>query len=137
MSIRQEKENGMPVARIARRYGISRQSVYNVVNGVFGSGRERVARPSVLDAFKPYVRSRLARFDLPATVLLREIQRQGYGGGISILKAFVAGVTTDLVRLVIERSRRCRACRRNSIGTSAASSSSMACRGGCTCSCSC
>lgn len=103
MSIRQEKENGVPVARIARRYGISRQSVYNVVNGVSGGERERAPRASVLDPFKPYVRSRLARFDLPATVLLREIQRQGYGGGISILKEFVAGVKTDLVRLVIER----------------------------------
>ncbi len=102
MSIRQEKENGMPVARIAARYGISRQSVYNVMNGGSG-GRERTPRASVLDPFKPYVRSRLARFDLPATVLLREIQRQGYGGGISVLKEFVAGVKTDLVRLVIER----------------------------------
>lgn len=102
MSIRQEKENGVPVARIARRYGISRQSVYNVMNGGSG-GRERAPRPSVLDPFKPYVRARLARFDLPATVLLRQIQAQGYGGGISVLKAFVAGVKTDLVRLVIER----------------------------------
>ena len=103
MSIRQEKENGMPVTRIARRYGISRQSVYNVVNGVSGAARERVPRASLLDAFKPYLRARLARFDLPATVLLREIQRQGYAGGISILKAFVAGVKTDFVRAVIER----------------------------------
>ncbi len=103
MSIRQEKENGMPVARIALRYGISRQSVYNVMNGVSSGVRERVVRPSLLDPFKPHVRSRLARFDLPATVLLREIQRQGYGGGISILKEFVAGVKTDFVRLVIER----------------------------------
>ena len=103
MSIRQEQENGMPVARIARRYGISRQSVYNVVNGGSGGVRERAPRASVLDSFKPYVRSRLARFDLPATVLLREIQRQGYGGGISVLKEFVGGVRSDLVRLVIER----------------------------------
>ena len=103
MSIRQERENGMPVARIARRYGISRQSVYNVVNGVSGGVRERVPRPSLLDPFKPYLRARLARFDLPATVLLREIRRQGYAGGISILKAFVAGVKTDFVRAVIER----------------------------------
>jgi len=103
MSIRLEKENGMPVARIARRYGISRQSVYNVVNGVSGGVRERVPRPSLLDPFKPHLRARLARFDLPATVLLREIQQQGYAGGISILKAFVAGVKTDFVRAVIER----------------------------------
>ena len=102
MSIRQEKENGMPVARIARRYGISRQSVYNVMNGGSG-GPERTPRPSVLDPYKAHVRARLARFDLPATVLLREIQRQGYGGGISVLKEFVAAVKTDLVRLVIER----------------------------------
>ena len=92
----------MPVARIAVRYGISRQSVYNVMNGGSG-GRERAPRASVLDPFKAHVRARLARFDLPATVLLREIQRQGYGGGISVLKEFVAGAKTDLVRLVIER----------------------------------
>ena len=102
MSIRQEKEEGMPVARIARRYGISRQSVYNVMSSDSG-GRERAPRVSVLDPFKPHLRARLARFDLPATVLLGEIQRQGYGGGITVLKAFVAGVKTDFVRLVIER----------------------------------
>lgn len=54
-----------PVARIARRYCISRQSVYNVVNGVSGAARERVPRPSLLDPFKPHLRARLARFGLP------------------------------------------------------------------------
>lgn len=93
--------DGVPKAVIARRYGVSRQSVYNVLNA--SSEGKKGARPSKLDPFKEHVKARLQEFDLPATVLLREIKELGYGGGISILKEFVAECKGEQVAGVIER----------------------------------
>jgi len=93
--------DGVPIARIARRYGVSRQSVYNVLKAP--TEREGVRKPSKLEPFKGYVEDRLQEFDLPATVLLREIKELGYSGGITILKEFVSTCKHDRVRQVIER----------------------------------
>lgn len=99
--MKREVLDGVPKAVIARRYGVSRQSVYNVLNA--NSEGEKAPRPSKLDPFKGYVADRLSEFDLPATVLLREIKELGYVGGISILKEFVASCKGEQVRQVIER----------------------------------
>ena len=96
-----EVEDGVPIARIARRYGVSRQSIYNVLKAV--PAEERVVKPGKLDPFKGFVGDRLAEFDLPATVLLREIRQLGYTGGITILKEFVSSCKGEQVRQVIER----------------------------------
>ena len=101
LRMKREVLDGVPKAAVARRYGVSRQSVYNVLNA--NSEAKKVPRPSKLDPFKGYVADRLAEFDLPATVLLREIKELGYGGGISILKEFVASCKGEQVRQVIER----------------------------------
>lgn len=99
--MKREVEDGVPIARVARKYGVSRQSVYNVLNAV--SQELKVLRPSKLDPFKGYVADRLAEFDLPATVLLREIQELGYAGGITILKEFAKEQKGEYVRQVVER----------------------------------
>ena len=99
--MKREVLDGVPKAVIARRYGVSRQSVYNVLNA--SSEGKMGARPSKLDPFKEHVKARLEEFDLPATVLLREIKELGYGGGISILKEFVAECKGEQVAGVIER----------------------------------
>lgn len=98
--MKREVLDGVPKAVIARRYGVSRQSVYNVLKA---AAVKSPPRPSKLDPFKPYVADRLVEFDLPATVLLREIRELGYAGGISILKEFVAERKGEQVKQVIER----------------------------------
>ena len=55
--------------------------------------KPRAARPCKLDAYKEYLRQRVAQAAprwIPATVLLREIAERGYDGGISQLKAWLA-----------------------------------------------
>lgn len=99
--MKREVSDGVPIAAVARKYGVSRQSVYNVLNA--SSEGKKGARPSKLDPFKEHVKARLEEFDLPATVLLREIKELGYGGGISILKEFVAECKGEQVAGVIER----------------------------------
>jgi len=46
---------------------------------------------------------RLERFDLPATVLLREIGDQGYEGGITILREAVGEIKNRHVQKVVGR----------------------------------
>ena len=94
--------DGVPVARIARRYGVSRQSVYNVLKSSSDVEPGKI-RASKLEPFKDFIRDRLDEFDLPATVLLREIRELGYAGGITILKEYVNTIKLDSARQVIER----------------------------------
>lgn len=101
LRMKRDALDGVPIARIARRYGVSRQSVYNVLKAPVEPQRSR--KPSKLEPFKGYVEDRLEEFDLPATVLLREIQELGYRGGITILKEFVSTCKHDRVKQVIER----------------------------------
>ena len=96
---------GIPVARIAERLGVSRQTIYNwkrQAEGVDGRRKTR-SRKSKLDPFRGHIASRLERFDLPATVLLREIREQGYSGGITILRELVAEIKASHVQRVVER----------------------------------
>ena len=71
---------GVPKAEVARRLGLSRQTIYNWVKEGVEKTKEAV-RASKLDPYKRYIDSRLQEFDLPATVLLKEICAQGYDGG--------------------------------------------------------
>ena len=95
-------EEGVPLAEVARRLGRSRQTLYNWLRRE-QEGAARPRRRSKLDPFKPYIESRLARFDLPAATLLREIRERGYEGGSTILKEFVAGVKSRHVQRVVDR----------------------------------
>lgn len=84
LRMKREVLDGVPIAAVARKYGLSRQSVYNVLNNA--AAGERAPRASKLGPFKEHVKARLAEFDLPATVLLREVRELGDAGGISIQK---------------------------------------------------
>ncbi len=95
-------EEGVPLAEVARRLGRSRQTLYNWLKQGERKPVKR-GRASKLDPHRAYIESRLERFDLPATVLFREIRAQGYTGGITILKEHVAAVKVRHVRRLVER----------------------------------
>ena len=95
-------DEGMSKAAVAQQLGRSRQTIYNWLQKKDAPASSR-ARPSKLDAYKPYIDSRLERFDLPATVVLGEIQAQGYEGGITILRDYVAQVKAHEIRRVVDR----------------------------------
>lgn len=93
---------GVSKAEVARRLGLSRQTIYNWVKQEIEKAKEAV-RACKLDPFKSYIESRLERFDLPATVLLKEIRAQGYDGGITILRDYVAAIKDRHVQKVVDR----------------------------------
>lgn len=95
-------QEGLPKAQIARRCGVSRQTVYNHLRRS-SRAKPRPKRASKLDPFKDYLRARLDRYDLPATVLWREIRAQGYAGGLTILRDYVRPLKEEKVRTLTER----------------------------------
>jgi transposase len=104
MQIKWLADQCVPKAQIAAQLNVSRQTVYNhLKRGVTPFPKPRPPRNSKLDGFKSYLRSRLENFDLPATVLLREIRDQGYTGGLTVLRDFVRPLRKELIRRVTER----------------------------------
>lgn len=94
-------KEGVPIAVVARELGVARRTVYNVLER--GKPKPRPQRGSKLDPFKDHVSARLEVFDIPATVLFREIRKQGYAGSLTTLKVFVRGMKGEQVRRLTER----------------------------------
>lgn len=103
MQIKFMSEDGRTKAEIARQLGISRQTVYNHLKRTEPFPKPRAKRASKLDAHKSYIRTRLERFDLPATALFAEVRARGYRGSLTILRDFVRPLKRELVRRVTER----------------------------------
>lgn len=95
------REN-VPKAQIARQLGVSRQTIYNWIDED-DDVPVLARRASKVDPFKPYIQSRLERFDIPAIVLLREIREQGYDGGITILREHVAQIKDRQIARLVDR----------------------------------
>lgn len=94
MEIRVLARQGQGIREIARTLGVSRNTVRRYLKAdAVPTYKVRPPRPTKLEPFKAYLLQRVAQARphwLPATVLLREIGEQGYRGGISQLKAFLA-----------------------------------------------
>lgn len=88
-------KQGMGVREVARRCGVSRNTVRRVRDE--GSERQyaREGRASKLDAFRDYLAERIAAAApkwIPASVLLREIKARGYTGSHTILRAHLSAL---------------------------------------------
>jgi transposase len=103
MQIKYLAAQGVAKSRIARIVGVARQTVYNHLEREEPFPKPRTERPSKLDAFKDYIQARLERFDLPATVLMAELQARGYTGGLTILRAHIRPMKQEFVRRLTER----------------------------------
>lgn len=95
VEIRVLARQSMSIKGIARELGVSRNTVRRYLRQDGKPRyRRRAARPTKVDPFKAYLLQRLeaAKPDwIPAAVLHREIVELGYTGGLTQLKAFLAG----------------------------------------------
>ena len=84
---------GMGIREVARRCGVSRNTVRRVRDEGTGRRYRRPERPGKLTPFHQYIRDRLNAASpdwIPATVIQREITALGYTGSHAILRAFMA-----------------------------------------------
>jgi len=90
---RELARQGVPKRRIAARLGCSRTTVYRLLALERPPAYERRPAGSQLDPFKEAIAAMLAEEPtVPATVVRAHLQRQGYGGGITILKEYLRRV---------------------------------------------
>lgn len=85
---------GLGIRAIAKKLQLSRNTVRRYLRDVAKTPAypARSARPSKLDPYKAYILERIeaAKPDwIPATVLFREIQAQGYGGQEGLVKLYI------------------------------------------------
>jgi hypothetical protein len=72
---------------------MSRTTVYRLLELREPPRYERQRRPSLLDPQKVKVAELLGTEDAaPATVIIDHLRRQGYGGGITILRDYLAKI---------------------------------------------
>lgn len=96
MEIRVLARQGFGVKAIARELGLSRNTVRKYLRGEVVAAKYQRRRPRrlpKLEPFKSYLQKRVEAARphwIPATVLMREIREQGYPGGVSQLKVFLA-----------------------------------------------
>jgi transposase len=96
MEIRILKRQGVSVREIARRTGVSRNTVKRYLKSTEDPGY--TARPAVvgkLDAHKVFLSERMAAAHpdrIPGTVLLNELRLRGYTGGITLLREHLASL---------------------------------------------
>jgi len=105
VEIRVLARRGSGIREIARQLGCSRNTVRRYLRceriGRYGPRAPRTTR---LDEYKDYLAERVAQARprwIPATVLLREIRKLGYGGGISQLKVWLAPLKKTAPEVVV------------------------------------
>jgi transposase len=87
------EREGLSKSAIAKRLGMSRPTVIRLLALDEPPRYQRESPASKLDVYKDAIAAMLdADPEVPATVILEHLRRDGYGGGITILKEHVAGV---------------------------------------------
>ena len=84
---RLHRAEGMPIKAIARRMGISKNTVKRALAAEEPPKYQRASRGSIVDAAEPQIRALLKEFpEMPATVIA---QRIGWDRSMTVLKARV------------------------------------------------
>lgn len=86
-----ENEN-LNVSQIAKELNLSRPTVRRQLGKKKYVKVDRVSRPSKLDPYRDMIRDYVNRHDYSAAQIFRMIKEEGYDGGDSILRAYVAKI---------------------------------------------
>ncbi len=90
MYMKAQKDRGVYTKDIAAALGVHRRTVRRAIQRGGPPSRKRPgARGSKLDSYKPLIDQLLGEDVWNAMVIFREIQGQGYNGGISILRDYI------------------------------------------------
>ena len=116
--IEELRRQGLSIQAIGRLLGFDRKTIRKYLRSPEGTPvyGPRVARPSKLDAHKPYVEERLKAGVWNAQVLLRELRACGYRGGYPILKDWLQPQRVAAQTVAVRWSKRRPASKRRWIG---------------------
>lgn len=102
--IKELHAQGFSIRAIARMTGHDRKTVRKYINAqTCPRYKPHPKRPSKLDPFKEYLLVRMREGMFNCNVQLEEIRAQGYSGGKSILKEFVAQYRPHRVPQAVQR----------------------------------
>lgn len=88
--IRELLREGLAISEIARRIGHDRKTIRKIRDAPgHPTAQERRKRGSKLDPYTPYLRQRVAAGVLNAVKLQEELRRQGYTGGVTLIRRFL------------------------------------------------
>ncbi len=88
--IREMLREGLAISEIARRTGRDRKTIREIRDAPgHPTPQERRKQGSKLDPYVPYLRQRVAAGVLNAVKLLEELRRQGYTGGVTLIRRFL------------------------------------------------
>ena len=83
------KNMGMSKREIARRLKVDRKTVSQYMENPYLKSRKRNRTPGKLDPYRDFIKELIAEFPgVKAPVVLRQIQKKGFDGEITILRAY-------------------------------------------------
>jgi transposase len=98
-------KQGLSEREVARRTGLSRNTVARLADQPAHRPYSRPPKGSILDPFKPYLVQRFQACPLSAVRLLEEIRPMGYAGGVHLLREFLATLRTEQRRKTLATVR--------------------------------
>ena len=93
MEIRDQFQHGMRVSAISRETGRDRKTIQQIVTAAApraDHGPARAPQPRFLDAYTEYIRQRTEEGCWNSVVVFDELRAQGYPGGLTLVRAFMA-----------------------------------------------
>ena len=102
--VRELLRDGVSISAIAHRTGYDRTTIRRIRDqDGHPVPQERPRRPSQLDPYAAYLRQRVDAGVRNATKLSTELQRQGYRGGVAVVRRFVHPLRPVGAPVVVER----------------------------------
>ncbi len=82
------KDEGMSIRAIARKYGVSRNTVIKYMDAKKPlEYQKREPRSPLIDPYRETIKALIDEYDLSAVRIMEEIKKKGYTGGYSLVKA--------------------------------------------------
>jgi transposase len=98
MDVKMLLRQGLSQRAVARRLGVSRNTVAKLAAEAVPQPYRKPPRTSKLDPYKPYLESRLQEYPLSGVRLLEEIRPMGYSGSIDVVCRFIRPLKGDQQR---------------------------------------
>lgn len=94
--MRERHRQGESISKLANEYGLTRNTVRKYVGSTKPPKyRVGLAKPSLLDPFKPYIDAVLKEYNISARRIFEDIEKMGFEGGYGIVKTYVRPIKQD------------------------------------------